>query len=268
MTPYRLYITLVFLGTVFSVKADPTNRTSQTGRTLAVIIGISDYQHITSLNYADDDALRIYDFLQSPQGGDLPDEQIRLLTNEQATRNNILQVLLWASQEAVENDIILFYFSGHGEPGSLLPTDFDGASIRVNHSEVMGLLSASRARHSYIWVDACNSGSLLAAPALVKTAGGLSLTSASKSAVPFSILASSMGVEESFECGELRSGIFSYYLLAGLQGAADLDHNMVVTWTELYEFVIQQVRYSTASTQNPIGVGRVELALPVARLGS
>ena len=39
----------------------------------SVIVGISKYEHMPSLKYADDDAYRIYAFLKSPEGGALPD---------------------------------------------------------------------------------------------------------------------------------------------------------------------------------------------------
>src|SRR5215831_2182234 len=44
-----------------------------------------------------------------------------------------------------------------------------------------------------------------------------------------------------FETSELKHGIFTYYLLAGLSGQADLNRDGLVTVDELFEFVSQKV---------------------------
>ena len=56
----------------------------------AIIIGISSYNHMQALKYTDDDAYRMYAFLKSPEGGALTDEQIRILIDEDATKEKIV----------------------------------------------------------------------------------------------------------------------------------------------------------------------------------
>ena len=60
---------------------------------------------------------------------------------------------------ADENDVILFYFSGHGVPGAFLPVDFDGYDNRLEHYQLRDALLASRAKHKLVIADACHSGS-------------------------------------------------------------------------------------------------------------
>ena len=55
----------------------------------AVIIGVADYSHMPALKYTDDDAYRMYAFLKSPEGGALKDEQIKILIDENATKEKI-----------------------------------------------------------------------------------------------------------------------------------------------------------------------------------
>ena len=75
----------------------------------AVIVGISDYQG--DANDLPSPALQAENMaeLLSEQGWD--SENIRLLTNKQAKRENILENLSWLSEQ---QGTVLFYFSGHG----------------------------------------------------------------------------------------------------------------------------------------------------------
>ena len=56
----------------------------------AIIVGISRYQHSGwNLKYADRDADELYKLLLTSSGGNYKQENIRKLTNEQATTRNI-----------------------------------------------------------------------------------------------------------------------------------------------------------------------------------
>ncbi|MEL6274214.1 MAG: caspase family protein, partial [Bacteroidota bacterium] len=83
----------------------------------AVIIGVSNYQDesINDLTYADVDAQLFADFLQSPAGGSLADQHLRLLTNEQATLARIEAALSWLVKDVKESGLAIIYFAGHGD---------------------------------------------------------------------------------------------------------------------------------------------------------
>ena len=73
----------------------------------------------------------------------------------------------------------------------------------------------------------------------------------------------------SLELGELGHGIFSYYLIEGLKGAADLNRDGIVTLQELYEYVEQQVTQKSRAVggnQHPVMKGELEGALPLAKV--
>jgi uncharacterized caspase-like protein len=62
-------------------------------------------------------------------------------------------------------------------------------------------------------------------------------------------------------------GVFTYYLLEGLRGSADTNHDRLVSVGELFRYVRQKVRLDTQFQQNPrmlIGANE-NLALAVAR---
>ncbi|MBD0256422.1 MAG: caspase family protein, partial [Cytophagales bacterium] len=84
-------------------------------RTLALVIGISDYQGAPDLQFAHVDALAFYRHLRWGAGGRLDSSQVYLLLNEQATGGNIVAALDWLKAESKRGDKVIIYFSGHGD---------------------------------------------------------------------------------------------------------------------------------------------------------
>jgi len=66
----------------------PRDSTIAGPQTFAIILGISDYKFVRDLQYADKDAELFRDFLKSPAGGTLNDDNIFMLLNEQAMSTN------------------------------------------------------------------------------------------------------------------------------------------------------------------------------------
>ncbi len=231
----------------------------------AVVVGVARYVHMPVLKYTDDDAYHIYAFLKSPEGGALPDEQIRVLIDEDATRSNILRTMRQTFMKADENDVVLLYYSGHGLPGYFLPVDFDGFNNKVDHEDIKAIFSESKAKHKLCLADACHSGTLTAmkvAPAEVaiqkfyeafENAGGGT-----------ALLLSSKGDEFSLEDGGLRQGVFSHFLIRGLKGEADGNSNKIVTIQELFEFVFAKVTSYTGNAQTPTITGKFDPKMPVS----
>jgi uncharacterized caspase-like protein len=199
----------------------------------------------------------------------LPENQIEILVDESATRENILKSMRTIFLKADENDVIILYFSGHGLEGCFLPVDFDGYNNKLRHDEVLKLFKESKAKHKLCIADACHSGSMqfgqgLAAkgPASVSlkrfyqafedTDGGVALMMSSKSE------------ELSLEDHGLRQGVFTYYVLQGLKGKADNNADKLVTISELYNYVYKNVREYTAGMQSPVITGNYDTAMPVS----
>ena len=231
----------------------------------AVVVGVGRYSHMPALKYTDDDAYQMYAFLKSPQGGALPDEQVNVLIDEDATRENVLNAMQRTLLKADDNDVVVFYFSGHGLEGSFLPVDYNGFQNKIHHSEVKEILEKSRAKHKLVFADACHSGSLLAMKgASIHDALGKYYEAFEKSSGGLALMMSSKGEEYSLEDGGLRSGVYSHFLIKGLKGAADADFNKIVTVTELFDYVNREVRRYTAGAQTPTLKGSFDKNMPVA----
>ena len=72
------------------------------------------------------------------------------------------------------------------------------------------------------------------------------------------IITASGANEVSVENEELGHGVFTHYLLEGLQGKADADHDGLITVDEIYGYVSEQVPQATGQEQHPVKKGSVE----------
>lgn len=230
----------------------------------AVVIGAARYVSMPLLKYTDDDAYQIYAFLKSPEGGALPDNQIRLLIDEDATRNNILYAMRSVFGKADANDVVLLYFSGHGIEGAFLPIDYDGVKNQLLHTEIRDLLKSTKAKHKIVLADACHSGGLYAMKGLETIELSKFYKAFEDSKGGTALLMSSKGEEYSLEDSGLRSGVFSHFVIRGLKGEADQSGDKIVSVQELYNFVYKQVRRYTANVQSPTLTGNFDPRMPIA----
>ncbi|MBP9793025.1 MAG: caspase family protein [Flavobacterium sp.] len=92
----------------------------------AVIIGVNDYAPIGSggpdLNGCVNDAR---DMANTLVICGFPALNIRILTNQNATKSNILNYLTWLVTTSKKGDSLVFYYSGHGTRVANIGTDFE-----------------------------------------------------------------------------------------------------------------------------------------------
>ncbi len=235
----------------------------------AVVVGVGKYTAMPSLRFTDDDAYKFYSHLKSPEGGALPDSQVDILVDEGATRENILRTMREKFLKADENDVVMLYFSGHGLEGCFLPVDYDGFNNKLRHEEIRQIFKQSKAKHKICIADACHSGTLDYSGSLVsKGPSPVSLDhyyrAFEDSDGGIALLMSSKAEELSLEDHGLRQGVFTYYTLQGMKGAADANNDYIVTVKELYNYVYLKVRQYTAGVQTPVLTGSFDELMPVA----
>ncbi len=248
----------------------------QKGTTRAVVIGVSDYQneHIPDLLFAHADALAFANYLKSPAGGGLPEENVKVLTNKQATQGQMAAVLTWLLEESKEGDQAIVYFSGHGDMetqtmanyGFLLTHDAPastymagGAFPVVYLQSIIQTLSAQKGVQVMMIADACHSGKLAG------SAGGGTQATAKVLADQFANEAKILSCqpnEFSIEGPEWGGGhgVFTYYLIDGLTGFADANGDFTVTLLEIQRFLEDQVSAAAAPrSQIPLVFGNKSL---------
>jgi len=229
-------------------------------RSYAVVIGIAQYQNLEpkhQLQYSANDAEAIYSILISPQGGNFRAENVRKLIGKQATLENMRRELeVWLPSVAHEDDRVLIYFAGHGfvyqGRGYLAPYDISLQNIAETGypMDALGTVVGSRikAKNKVLLTDACHSGAIT--PGAQNETLSSSLLSIHKSL--FSLTAS-RDREQSFESPDWGGGhgIFTYYVVKGLEREADENTDGIVTADELAEYVRRNVREATNARQNP-----------------
>ncbi len=148
----------------------------------AIVIGVNQYPHgdrtTPNLNFAVSDAKHVAKKLEELGF------EVRTLIDEQATRQNIIQLLADdIGLKAKENDRIMFYFAGHGATkekadksymGYILPHDYDPAKHSATAISMQQLREASaevKAKHMLYVMDSCFSGGLLAGRGRMPTVG-------------------------------------------------------------------------------------------------
>src|SRR5215813_13236886 len=112
---------LLFIGLTPQIAAQappkPRDTTIAGPQTFAMIMGISKYKYVKPLTYADKDAEMFRDFLKSPAGGRIPDDNIYCLLNEEALLANFYQKgFQWLKAKSLrKGDRLFIYLSGHGD---------------------------------------------------------------------------------------------------------------------------------------------------------
>ncbi|MGN2360972.1 protein kinase domain-containing protein [Streptomyces luridiscabiei] len=233
------------------------------GLALALVVGIDAYRdRWPKLSCSTHDADQIAEVLQMDEYG----FNVTLLQNEQATKTNVLHWLVDAKNSGA--DKILFYFSGHGastELGHYLVTfdnrDFDEG---VALPDILRILEPVDTQDSQVVVllDCCHSGG-----AVTGTGGTvIRVTDLTSSEIldvarqvesSSAVIAACIESQSAWEVNNLGHGIFTYYLLYALTGAA-ADHTGSVTAHSIYEIISREMsKARSGHDQSPIFGGRV-----------
>ncbi|MGD1046165.1 MAG: caspase family protein [Bacteroidota bacterium] len=236
----------------------------------AVVVGVSEYKSagIPSLKYADKDAEALANFLRRPEGGGYDSDHMRVLLNKDATLANVREGLINFLNQAIDMDLVVIYFAGHGAPEParpqnmyLLTYDSDPASLGTSAFPMWDIQTVLAryisAKRVVVFTDACHSGGISvnfatrglgsAEPNLVNQY----LADLSKTKEGIVVFTASAAGEVSQEFPEFSHGVFTYYLLEGLEGKADYNNDYTVTINELMQYVEEQVKRKTHGAQNP-----------------
>ena len=189
------------------------------GEVYVLLVGVSNYvNHREPLQYPDNDALNLFAFLRSPEGGAIPSKNIINLVDKVATRRNILDSLNAMLSRVTKKDMVIFYFSGHGIKGAFLPIDYDGTYEKVvYHHEIYSALQQSNAQFKMCIADACHAGSMQEQKGFLGSSQTDFYQNSQSDQSDFAMLLSSTSSENSAEADRLQQSVFSYYLIKGLE---------------------------------------------------
>jgi hypothetical protein len=217
------------------------------GKAWAVLVGINNYQdaYIADLSVCVNDATAIQEVLKHHF------QSAALLTDSTydslPTRANILAALATTALAAEEEDILLFYFSGHGIADNgesyLIPCDARRSALKhtaIAMQDIRELFSQSSARAKVIILDACHSGADIGKASSVMTPEFIQRVF--EEAEGMAVLASCKQGQLSYEWPRQSRSVFTHFLLEALEGKADLDQKGFLTVTDVSRYVVNGVK--------------------------
>jgi peptidoglycan/xylan/chitin deacetylase (PgdA/CDA1 family)/uncharacterized caspase-like protein len=226
----------------------------------AAVIGIDNYQKWPKLQYAAHDAAGVRDMLV--QKYKFKPQNVFLLVNEDATREKILSLLgdkLADPQMVDKEDRVFVFFAGHGatrklasgrDLGYIIPVDADLGNYEgqaISMSNFQDIAEAIPAKHLLFVMDSCYSGLALTRGGPLGASANYLQEIARREARQ--MFTAGGGDEQVADNGPNGHSVFTWTLLQGLDGRADLNNDGVITATELAAYVAPAV--SSLSHQTP-----------------
>ena len=229
------------------------------GQSHALVIGIDDYEHAPRLAHARNDAEALAEVLL--QRFEFTKENVTILTDADATKNNILGVFLKypQSRDVGNDDRIVVFFAGHGhtvpgrrgETGFLLPVDGDPSDLStlIRWDELTRNADLISAKHMFFVMDACYGGLALSRNPV--SAGSMRFLRDMVRRYSRQVLTAGKANEAVTDANGPRSGhsLFTGHLLDALEGGAATDE--VITASGVMAYVYQKVARDQYSQQTP-----------------
>jgi len=221
---------------------------------VAVVIGNRNYQHkdIPTVKYARHDADIMKQYLMKTLG--FKEGNIILETDATKARFETLFGIR-GDHYGILNDYVkpgksdvFIYYSGHGAPdinkmkAYFVPADCDPAKISLN-GYALDLfyknITKMNAKTITVVLDSCFSGGTNSGATLIKSASPALLKidtsiAAKENAI---VLTSSEGDQISSWFDDKRHGLYTYFFLKAIGGAADMNNDSKITFEEVQNFV-------------------------------
>ncbi|MCW5319162.1 caspase family protein [Nostoc sp. KVJ3] len=230
----------------------------------ALVIGVGSYQNTPKLNVSltVDDAQEVADVLQNSRYCGYLEQQVTLLHDADATRNNIEAAFDTLAKTLKESDTFFFFYSGHGEYGedgyylTTHETEIkDGkvlAGSGIHEKTLLEKIQAIKAKRVLLIFNACHSGEISpgslgiseelpsqslpnqTSEALIGTGEGRVIITACREA------------QKSYFVRNASMTIFAQALTDGLRGKNIINRRGYISIFDLYDYVFTKVKEEVA----------------------
>ncbi len=225
----------------------------------ALIIGINKYNNLPNLEYAVNDAKAIKDVLIN--NFKYKEENIKILIDEQATHDNIMDEYYNLIKDTATNDSVIVFFAGHGstypsihkDKGFLVPCD--GTETKMNTliswDRLISDSELIKAKHIFFIMDACYSGlALLRGNPSKRFLKDMVRRQARQ------VLTAGKADQTVKDSGaQTNNSIFTGYLLKALNGEAKTEQGVICA-SSVMNYVYNKVANDPNSRQTP-GYGTI-----------
>ncbi len=221
-------------------------------------VGINQYKNPKyNLNYAQADADAFQNSLKQIANGLFKEIIVTNIRNEYATRENIIQAFTLIQKNALEQDVLVFYYAGHGVMSGPTAQDRDFYIVptgitqlygkddtlkekAISASELKKLSQTINAQKQIFIFDACQSAGALETLSQRGAEEEKAIAQLARSTGSFWITASGTS-QFATEFEKLGHGAFTYSLLEGISGKADGNGDKKLTIKELSIYIENRV---------------------------
>jgi len=210
-----------------------------------------------------------------------------LLLDKDATGQNIKHALFEWLNQVLEEDVVTIYFAGHGSPASpdtpdnlfIFPHDVQYDKISTTGFPMWDVETALKrfvkAKKVVVIADACHSGGVGQSFDVARRSNrGVEVNPINTGFQSLSMIGDGVCVISACDDKQISQeskdwggghGVFTYYLLKGLDGEADYSKDNQVTLGELIPYLSEQVRRETKNAQSPTVAGKFDPALAIGK---
>jgi len=217
---------------------------------IAIIIGIADYKSLPRADFANDDARAFYDYAMRALG--VKPENIKLLVDGDADEAEILRTFRnWLPSKVKSTTEVYVFYSGHGLPTAdgqglyLIPPRAAKDVIddtAIPFSKINAAIQSAKPKSVTMILDACYSGQARSGESLVASARPVQLKTENRLFPEnFTVITASQNDQISSSNPDLQHGIFSYYLMKGMEGDADTNGDGKITLGEMQAYLVENV---------------------------
>jgi uncharacterized caspase-like protein len=184
----------------------------------------------------------------------IPDENIYFRANDDVTLgefNKIFSPNGWLEKRVEKNKTdIYIYYAGHGAPAIkeekafLIPYDGDpNYPVQTGYSleTIYENLSELNAKSVTVFLDACFTGTNRENEMLLADARPVSIQLRNNYVKNVTVFSATSSNEISSSYPQKKHGLFSYFLMKGIQGKADANRDNQLTIQELFDYVKSNV---------------------------
>ena len=245
---------------------DPSNMRSKSNKNrVALIIGIEKYEQAPPASFANLDATYFYEYAR--KGFGVSKSNMMLLVDEDANLIKSLGIISkWLPGKVVKNQTeLIIFFAGHGLASNdgkelyFLTQDSDPDLLTrtaLSRTELFKEILSLEPKSVTMFMDTCYSGISRDEEVLLASARPIRIAADDQDGVPdnFTIFTASQLDQISSGLKEASHGIFSYYLMKGLEGKADANKDKQITNGELLAYMDQNVSQKASELgrqQNP-----------------
>jgi len=168
--------------------------------------------------------------------------------HRQPTKDNVEAELQQLCQQMGKDDLLFVHFACHGKlltdrQPILIMKDSRDALLqqpekRLSVEQVEKMMRDSKATRLFLSLDACHTGVEMGRgaddPAFIHNVYEL--------AEGFVVMAGSTAQQKAQECGTVRHGVYTYYLLEALSGAADRAKKSFVSVDDIEKYVVHSLK--------------------------